>query len=542
MSRRHKPRVQSGLPKQKAAASCTEDPVERLADEAAREQLAGNFEAAKRLYTEALSRNVRHARSLLGVGLIAYDSGSYEIAAKMMERAIAIDDRQPSYHSCLGAALHAQKKIGQAIAAYEHALRLDPKLADVWSDLGVALGEDGKPDRAQAHYEHALRLNPKHAPARSNLANILRAQGRIEEAKQELERALQLQPDFAEAHNNLGTVLRNLGDLSGARRCYERALALRPDYPQASWNHCILDLQEGNFTAGWRDFEVRYRCGIKGLRNFPQPLWRGEPLDGARILLHSEQGFGDVIQFLRYLPMVRDAGGRLILSVPLGLRRMAAEIPGVEALGVTGEALPEFDWHCPLMSLPYAFRTEMETIPRAVPYLTIPEASKEAAGRLSWPDQGLRVGLVWSGNPDHVEDKLRSIPLRLFEPLLRTEGVDFYSLQVGPGEAELAQVQASITDLRREIRDMADTAALLTHLDLVIAVDTAVVHLAGALARPAWVLLPLVPDWRWLMEGEENPWYPTLRLFRQRKFRAWEPVLERVGQELAALARAKQRA
>ena len=296
-----------------------------------------------------------------------------------------------------------------------------------------------------------------------------------------------------------------------------------------------MELLAGNFTKGWRDYEIRSRRK-NAPRRFPEPLWRGDSLNGARILLHAEQGLGDTLQFLRYVPMVQAAGGTVILDVPRSLLRLAAELPGIATLIGTGDPLPPFEWHCPLMSLPLAFGTSLDSIPGPVPYLRVPAKAWKKAEGLQWPDKGLRVGVVWSGNPLFPEDWIRSIPLRSFASMFRREGVHFFSLQMGPAAAQLAEVNAPVIDLRVAIVDMADTAALIAKLDLVITVDTAVAHLAGALGKTTWVLLPFAPDWRWLIEREDSPWYSTMRLFRQPGFGDWGSVLERVRDELALFA------
>ena len=267
-------------------------------------------------------------------------------------------------------------------------------------------------------------------------------------------------------------------------------------------------------------------------RSFPQPIWRGEPLNGARILLHAEQGLGDSIQFLRYVPMVHAAGGKVILNVPSALARLAASVHGVDTLTIDEEIPPTFDRHCPLMSLPLAFKTTLDSIPSQTPYLTVPEDALRAAKAHIGPTQKRRIGLVWSGNPKCTEDQIRSMPLSCFEPLLDLEGLQFFSLQLGPAAAQLAAIQKPITDLRHAINDLADTAALMTHLDMIMTVDTSMAHLAGALAKPTWVLLPSAPDWRWLMDREDSPWYPTVRLFRQPTFGDWTSVIARVRHEL----------
>jgi hypothetical protein len=268
-------------------------------------------------------------------------------------------------------------------------------------------------------------------------------------------------------------------------------------------------------------------------RSFTQPLWRGEPIEGKRILLHAEQGLGDTLQFLRYVPMVQARGGAVVLDVQGTLRRLAAQLPGLSVLISQGEA--GFDWQCPLMSLPLAFGTTVDTIPADIPYLTIPEEAQQAAARRDWPEEGIRIGLVWSGNPKYVDDQSRSIPLTLFAQHVALEGAHLYSLQLGAAAEQIDNAGVPVTDLREAIGDMADTAALVQHLDLVITVDTAVAHLAGALGRRTWILLPFAPDWRWLTQRQDSPWYPTARLFRQPRPGDWDAVMANVREALIAL-------
>jgi tetratricopeptide (TPR) repeat protein len=379
-------------------------------------------------------------------------------------------------------------------------------------------------------------LRPNSAEAFDNLGNTLRDLGRLEESVASHERALKLKPDSAKAHNNLGYTQRKQGKLAESRQSFNRALALEPESVDIRWNLCLLDLLEGNYAAGWSGYEVRYERKENRPRSFPKPIWRGEPLNGARILLHAEQGLGDSLQFLRYVPMVHAAGGKVILNVPSALGRLAANVPGVDTLTMDEETLPAFDRHCPLMSLPLAFKTTLDSIPSEVPYLTVPEEALRAAKDLKWPRQKRRVGLVWSGNPKCTEDQIRSMPLSCFQPLLDLEDLHFFSLQLGTAASQLTAIQTPITDLRHAIKDLADTAALMAHLDLIITVDTSTAHLAGALAKPTWVLLPFAPDWRWLMDSEDSPWYPTVRLFRQPTFGDWDSVIARVRHEMTTLA------
>ncbi|MFZ1014419.1 MAG: tetratricopeptide repeat-containing glycosyltransferase family protein [Terracidiphilus sp.] len=476
--------------------------LRHLFAEAARHHQAGRLDEAKRLYLEVLAIDVGHAPSLHGLGLIAQDSGNFDVAVSMMRRAIAADSQDTAYRFSLGAVLQARGGYDDALAVFRDVLHLDR--------------------------EHLL--------ARFRVGNVLQLQNRLDEAIAEYQHILEMKPDAHDAQFNIANVLRLQGKLTEARVHYERALAMDPGNVDTLWNLGLLDLLEGNYAAGWPNYEMRHRRPTHGLRAFPEPQWKGEPLQGKRILLHAEQGLGDTLQFLRYVSRVIAAGGQTILDVPGTIQRLATAIPGVAEVVATGETIPPFDVQCPLMSLPLAFQTSLDSIPGAVPYLSIPEDAKRAAIRRPWPAQGLRVGLVWGATPRFFEDSDRSIPLAFFEPVLATQGAHFFSLQMGPSADQLDKLQAPLTDLREAIGDFADTAALVAHLDLVITVDTSVAHVAGGLGKPTWVLLPFSPDWRWLIDREDSPWYPTARLFRQPRPRDWESVMKRVRSELALIS------
>ena len=610
--------------------------IQGLLAKAVREHQAGRLDAARKLYLDILAIDVKHARSLYGLGLIALAAGAHDAAVRMFERAIAVSGREAAYHASLGAALLGLDRNDDALSAYRRAIALDadceeahfnagsilldrgeldqagvhlsraltlradcaethfalgrlnarrgriaeavadyrcglsfrpdsvealnnlgnllcgtadldearesferaivlePGRAEAHNNLGVVFRGLGLFEEAEAKHRDALKLNPAYADAHNNLGIVCRDTGRLEESAACHERALEIKPDYAEAWNNLGNTRRSEGRLQEALACYDKALSLRPEDAEARFNRSLVELLSGDYANGWRDYEARYRRKRNAPRGFPQPLWRGEALDGKRILLHAEQGLGDTIQFLRYVPMVRAAGGAVILDVPASLLRMAAELPGLEALVASGEELPEFDWQCPMMALPLAFGTSLDSIP-AVTYLAAPGEAVSAAEALEWPGHGMRVGLVWSGNPKYPDDRHRSIALRSLGPVLAVGGAHFFSLQLGPAAEQIGEADAAVRDLRPAIRDLADTAALISKLDLVITVDTAVAHLAGALGKPTWVLLPFAPDWRWLTEREDSPWYPTARLFRQRRFGEWPPVIERVRAELLGL-------
>ena len=355
-------------------------------------------------------------------------------------------------------------------------------------------------------------------------------------------RALALTPDCAVYEHNLGHVLEMQGRFEESIASYERAVALKPDYANAAWNLSLVRLLLGDLRAGLAGYEGRWGITVPP-HGLQQPQWSGQPLNGARILLHAEQGLGDTLQFLRYVPMVQAAGGSVVLGVQASLRRIALEVPGVTQVVVHGEAMPELEWQCPLLSLPLVLGTTLETIPGQTPYLSVPDQALAKAAERAWPETGLRVGLVWAGNGLHMRDRYRSMRLSEFASILQLEGIHFFSLQMGPEAEQLQHVTVAvtegITDLRPAIEDMADTAALIANLDLVIAVDTSVAHMAGALGKRVWLLLSTWTDWRWLLDRADSPWYPEMRLFRQKTLGDWQPVVEQVR---CALAEACERA
>ena len=421
----------------------------------------------------------------------------------------------------------------EALASFRRAIALRPDFAEAHNSLGGALNDLGRHREAIESCEQALALRPHFAEAYGNLGLILTALNRHDEAIASCRKALSINPDLAEAHCNLGCALNDLGHQKEAIASYEQARALDPELAEAHWNLALALLATGDFARGWQEHEWRWRANVIGPeQNFRQPLWLGvEDLTGKTILLHNEQGLGDALQFVRYAPQVRQRGARVVLRVQRPLLSLMAGLAGVDLVIAEGDALPEFDFHCPLLSLPLAFGTHLQNIPAGIPYLH-PAADRLAKWQSILGERTApRIGLAWSGNPAHKNDRNRSIALKQLLPLLSVPGVRFVSLQRDLREDDAAVLGnlPALVSIGAQLDDFADTAAAISLLDLVITVDTAVAHLAGALGKPVWVLLPFAPDWRWLLKREDSPWYPTARLFRQQQINDWDEAVSAVA-------------
>jgi hypothetical protein len=348
---------------------------------------------------------------------------------------------------------------------------------------------------------------------------------------------LRLKPDYAEAHNNIGQLMGEQGDYSAAIARYDCAMQIDPAMASVRHNRAITLLLLGRLAEGWPEYEWRWRLPDAMPNPWPQPAWDGAPLAGRTILLHCEQGLGDTLQFIRYARMVKARGGTVLVACPPRLVPILRSCPGIDRFLVEGQLPPHFDVQAALLSLPGIFRTEMATIPAEVPYLSAPAELVERWRHRLAGETRLKVGLQWQGNPKYRGDRWRSIPLKQFAPLAGITGVRWFSLQQGFGSQQLSDAPMAIEDLGSTLDEgdaaFCETAAVIKNLDLVISSDTALVHLAGALAVPAWLALPFSPDWRWLLEREDNPWYSTLRLFRQQQPGQWPHVFERMAEALA---------
>jgi tetratricopeptide (TPR) repeat protein len=468
----------------------------------------------------------------------------YELALSSCDKALALKPDYAEAHNNRAHALNALKRHEEAVAGCDQAIALRPNYPEAHNNRGNALNALARHTDAVASYDKAIGFAPKYAEAYNNRGNALYHLGRAEEAAASYELAIAIRPDYAEAYNNRGNALSSLQRCEPALASYDRAIALNPDYAEALFNKSVLLLLTGRFAEGWRLYEWRKKkANPIAVRDTPQPLWLGDAdIAGKTILLTEEQGLGDTIQFCRYAPLVAQRGARVILEVPPQLTRLAASLSGVKQIVETGGPLPAFDLHCPLLSLPLAFKTELATIPAAIPYLKAdPHQSKSWKDRLGAKTK-LRVGLVWSGgirpNQPVSVNQRRNVPLAKFA-VLKNPDVAFYSLQKGqPGEAELADLTHNrwngpdIVDLTGAIGDFSDTAAFIDNLDLVITVDTAAAHLAGALGKPVWILNRFDTDWRWLFDRTDSPWYPTAKIYRQDTTGNWDSVLQRVKTDL----------
>ena len=500
------------------------------------------FAAALQSYDRALAVRPDYVDALSNRAVVLCELKRCAEALVSCDRALALRPDFAEAHSNRGNALHALERYEDAVASYDRALALRPDYADARANRGGALHASRRLDEALADYDRALALLPERAEVHYNRGNVLHALKRFDDALGSYDRALTLRPDYADALANRGVTLQDLQRFDEALAHYQHAQAVRSDFADAHYNEALCRLLTGDLVRGFEKHEWRWETeqhrGFR--RDFARPLWTGaDDVAGKTILLHAEQGFGDTIQFCRYAPQVAARGARVVLEVQEPLRGLMATLPGIAQVIGRGETLPDFDMHCPLLSLPKAFATELATIPGATPYLhAAAEGMAHCNERLGIKDRP-RIGLAWSGRPTHKNDHNRSIALAAFLDILAGVNATGVSVQrdVRGADSDVLRRHSDIIHFGEELKDFADTAALIANLDLVVAVDTSVAHLAGALGKPVWVLLPFVPDWRWLLNREDSPWYPTARLFRQDRSRRWDSVIGRVNAALGDVVR-----
>jgi tetratricopeptide (TPR) repeat protein len=534
-------------------------------------RLKGDLDRSIAAFDRAIELAPTSSDAHSGRGNALRDKGRIDEAIAEYQKAIQLQPDSPIPHANLANALTDRRQFESAIAAYQRALQLNANYPEAFSNLANALRETKRFEEASATAQSAIHLKPDYAEAYDNLGNIFFDQERYNEAIDSFRKAIELKPSSAVSHNNLalalaeigqtddairasrtavklnsnyaggwntlGNLLAQQGEYEDAAAAFRRAIQLNPDYALAHWNLSFIPLIRGDLETGWAEHEWRKKTNVESRpQEFAQPEWNGEDLNGQTILIHTEQGFGDTIQFVRYLPMVAARGARVILRCPVELDSLLRRsMPMAEV--VSGGNLPKFDCHSPLLSLPAVFKTRLDTIPSEVPYL---KSSAESAAK--WRDLlestagKLRVGLVWAGNPKRKLDRQRSLRLDHLSPLAMS-GIQFYSLQKGEAAQQAATPPGNmkLIDLTAKLDDFADTAGLIENLDKVISVDTAVAHLAGAMGKPVWVLLGHVPAWRWMLDRSDSPWYPTMRLFRQPAIDDWSSPIAQLAAALREL-------
>ena len=503
----------------------------------------GRFEAAVKLISRALERQPRSAAARHSLGIALSNLGRHEEALASYDEALAIEAGHVEAHYNRGAALAALNRHEEALGSYASVLALKPGHASAHYNLGNALQALNRHEEAVASYDRALAVRPGHGNALYNRGKALRALGRHEEAIASYNRVLAVRPDDVPALYSRGVALQALKRHEEAMASYGLVNEIRPDFAPAQLNDGICRLLTGDFERGWEKYEWRWKVENDlhtPRRDFGRAVWLGgEDIAGRTILLHAEQGLGDTIQFCRYVRLLAGKGaGRVILEVQRPLKTLISGIAGADQVLGAGEPLRDFDVHTPLLSLPLAFRTRMETIPAGIPYLSArADLAQKWRARLGQHDKP-RVGIVWSGRPENTNDRNRSIALHRFLPLMKS-GVRLVSLQkeVRAEDRAVLAHHGEILHFGADLTDFSETAALVSLLDRVIAVDTAVAHLAGALGKPVWILLPFAAHWLWLLDREDSPWYPTARLFRQPGIGDWDSVMQRVAGELARVGR-----
>jgi tetratricopeptide (TPR) repeat protein len=498
----------------------------------------GRFHAALESYDNAIQFEPGNAAAYNNRGILLGKLNWHLTAIESYDKAIQFKADFVEAHINRGVSLRELRQFHAAIKSYDNALQIEPNHSGAYNNRGVALFDLRLLPAAIASYDKAIQFSPDNANAYNNRGMALDYLRHYNEAVESYNRAVDLDPSFADAWSNRGTTLADLGRRAEAVQSYKKAIEINPDHADAHWNMSLCFLQLGNFKRGWAGYEWRWKLTDSELqtRTFAQPLWLGESLIGKTILLHADEGFGDALQFCRYAPLLHYQGARVVLEVRNPLVSLLAHLKGVAEVVAYGDVLPSFDVHCPMGSLPRAFNADANTIPLAAGYLrsTAKDLDKWRS-KLGDRNKPL-IGLAWSGNRKHGNDHNRSVALADLARALPS-GFEYVSLQKEMSEADQAVLKSrpDISTFSAELTDFTDTAALCDLVDVVVSVDTSVVHLAGALGRPVWVLLPFNPDWRWLLDRTDSPWYDSTKLYRQERPGDWQSVFERIRTDLESL-------
>lgn len=537
---------------------------------------AGQIREAEKICKDIYCTDPEYSPALHLLGMVAYQRGRYDVAVNLMGAAIQIQSDVAFYHRDMGNVFLSQNKIDESILCYRNVLRLNPNFVETYYLLSVALvkkdlldeamqslvialklrpdytdalyqagfilGKQNKPDEAIACFEKLLEIEPARTEALFALGAALGSIDREDEAIDCYRKVLQIEPDHVYTLNNLGLLLKEQGEIEQAMDTYRSAIEISPDLAGPHWNLSHVLLLTGDFEAGWKEFEWRLRKDDWQKANFRSckaPLWKGESFAGKTLFIHDEQGLGDTIQFARYLPMVKALGGDIIFETQEALIGLFKDFPGIDRLiprSADGVLPTDMDFYVPLLSLPAIFNTTLDTIPDTVPYLHA-DADKTRYWRERLKGPEFKVGIVWAGGPKLSNDLNRSCRLSQFEPLAKIIGVRVIGIQKGKAAEQVDDLRAGIemVNYGPELEDFTDTMDLIENLDLVISVDTAVAHLAGAMGKPVWILLPFSPDWRWFLKRSDTPWYPSMKICQQKNKGDWASVFDRVRKDLYAL-------
>jgi len=534
---------------------------------------AGEVHEAEKICEEIRHADPEYSPALHMLGMVAYRMGLHDVAVNLMGEAVQIRSDVAFYHKDLGNVFLSQDRIDESILCYRNALRLDPNLVRAYYHLSVALikkdlldeamqsivialklkpdytdalyqagfilGRKNKPDEAIACFEKLLRIEPARTEALFALGAALGSIGREDEAIDCYRKVLQLEPDHVYTLNNFGMLLKEQGEIEQATDMYRKAIGISPDLVGSHWNLSHVLLLAGDFEVGWKEFEWRLRKAdwrMANLRPCKVPLWKGESFAGKTLFIHDEQGLGDTIQFVRYLPMVKALGGDIIFETQEPLIVLLKNFPGIDRLiphSADGVLPTDMDFYMPLLSLPAIYNTALDTIPDTVPYLHA-DADKTGYWRERLVGDGFKVGIVWAGGPKNPNDRNRSCRLRQFESIANISGIRLIGIQKGKAAEQVKDLLPGmeVINYGPELDDFTDTMALIENLDLIIAVDTAVAHLAGAMGKPIWLILTFAHHWPWLLNRTDSPWYPNMRIYRQKKKGDWASVFDRVGKDL----------
>ena len=498
---------------------------------------SGQLVQAKKICENIIAQSPDSPDTLNLLGLIAYQQRDFDTAIALISRAVRIAPDRPAYYYILGNAYKDKGLRPQAMACYRRVVKLKPDMPDALFNLALVHAESGECDTAVHYYQRVLKIAPDSAETLYNLASLIAKGGRIDDAIRLLQKAVRIRPGHADSYNNLGLNLKALGKLEKAIRQFRRAIEIDPALAHVHLNLALALLLAGKFSEGWHEYDWRFEVEAykSDYRYRDRKIWDGKSFKGKCLLVHDDQGLGDTLQFVRYLPLVKKMGGTVILETRREIIPLLTEFPGIDLLLLRPPENPsnvKFDYYIPLLSIPGRMGTQHDSIPANIPYL-YGETEKNDFWKEKMKKPGLKIGLVWAGNKSHINDRNRSCSLERFSWLQDISNISLFSLQKRVSPAEEIQLnKLGAENFGPQFKDFSDTAAVIENLDLVITVDTAVAHLAGAMGKTAWILLPFDPDWRWMTECADSPWYPTVMLFRQSRLGDWDGVMSTVCRAL----------